>query len=56
MSTIVLFQVSELTVGSGCVTERRNYLEERSIKRAFLIAPPVGRKITENLLGQVRTR
>jgi alcohol dehydrogenase class IV len=39
-----------LTVGSGCLTECRQYLLDRGVQRALVIAPPFARKIAERVL------
>lgn len=53
MNIITLMQVPVLTVGSGCLAECRKFLEERHRRRAFLISPPFGRGIGENLLTEI---
>ncbi len=39
MNTISLLQVPRLTIGSGCRTECRQFLQDRGVQRVFLIAP-----------------
>jgi len=48
--TITLLQVPRLTIGSGCLAECRQYLLDRGVERAFVVAPPFGRKIAERIL------
>ena len=50
MHTITLLQVPRLTIGSGCLAECRQYLLDRGVERAFVVAPPFGRKIAERIL------
>jgi alcohol dehydrogenase class IV len=51
--TITLLQVPRLTVGSGCLTECRQYLLHRGVQRALVIAPPFARKIAERVLEDI---
>jgi alcohol dehydrogenase class IV len=53
MNIITLLQVPWLTVGSGCRSGCRQFMVERGVKRAFLIAPPFGREIAETLLAGI---
>ena len=53
MHTITLLQVPRLTVGSGCLTECRQYLLHRGVQRALVIAPPFARKIAERVLEDI---
>jgi len=48
--TITLLQVPRLTIGSGCLAECRQYLLDRGVARALVIAPPFGRKMAERIL------
>jgi alcohol dehydrogenase len=48
--TISLLQVPRLTVGSGCLAECRQFLLNRGVTRALVIAPPFARKMAERIL------
>jgi alcohol dehydrogenase class IV len=48
--TITLLQVPRLTIGSGCLAECRQYLLDRGVQRALVIAPPFARKMAERVL------
>lgn len=50
MHTITLLQVPRLTIGSGCLSECRQYLLNRNVQRALVIAPPFARKMAERVL------
>ena len=50
MQSITLLQVPRLTVGSGCLTECRQFLLDRGVQRALVIAPPFARKMAERVL------
>jgi len=51
--TISLLQVPRLTIGSGCLAECRQYLLDRGVVRALVIAPPFGRKMAERILDGI---
>jgi len=53
MRTITLWQIPELTIGPGCLTQCKDYLSIGKFKRAFLIAPPVTRKHAETLVADL---
>lgn len=53
MRIISLLQVPRLTIGSGCLAECRNYLLERSVKRALVVAPPFARRFAEQVLAGI---
>jgi alcohol dehydrogenase class IV len=48
--TITLLQVPRLTIGSGCLAECRQFLLDRGVTRALVIAPPFARKMAEHVL------
>jgi alcohol dehydrogenase class IV len=48
--TITLLQVPRLTIGSGCLSECRQFLLDRGVQRALVIAPPFARKMAERIL------
>lgn len=50
MHTVTLFQVPQLTIGSGCLIECNKFLIDRGVQRALVIAPPFARKIAERIL------
>ncbi len=50
MHTITLLQVPRLTIGSGCLSECRQFLLDRGVQRALVIAPPFARKMAERIL------
>ena len=50
MHTITLLQVPRLTIGSGCLAECRQFLLDRGVTRALVIAPPFARKMAEHVL------
>jgi alcohol dehydrogenase class IV len=50
VNTISLLQVPRLTIGSGCRVECRQFLLDRGIHRAFLIAPPFAKESAAALL------
>jgi alcohol dehydrogenase class IV len=50
VQSITLLQVPRLTVGSGCLTECRQFLLDRGVQRALVIAPPFARKMAERVL------
>ena len=50
MNAITLLQVPRLTIGSGCLTECRQFLLDRGVQRALVVAPPFARKIAERVL------
>lgn len=50
MHTITLLQVPQLTIGSGCLAECRQYLLGRGVQRALVVAPPFARKTAERVL------
>jgi alcohol dehydrogenase class IV len=51
--TINLLQVPRLTIGSGCLAECRQYLLDRGVQRALVIAPPFARKMAERVLEDI---
>lgn len=53
MQIISLFQVPQLTIGSGCLAECRQYLLNRGVTRALVIAPPFARKTAERILAGI---
>jgi alcohol dehydrogenase len=50
VQTITLLQVPRLTVGSGCLNECHQFLLDRGVRRALVIAPNFARKIAERVL------
>jgi len=51
--TITLFQVPRLTIGSGCLAECRQFLLDRGVQRALVIAGPSGRKTAERVVESI---
>ena len=55
MHTITLLQVPRLTIGSGCLSECRQFLLDRGVQRALVIAPRFARKMAERFLEGLPT-
>lgn len=53
MNPVTLLQVPHLEVGVGCRTACRAFLAERQVKRVFLVAPPFGVAIAQELLAGI---
>jgi len=53
VNTVTLLQVPHLVIGSGCRAQCAAYLAARSVKRAFLVAPPFGVTHAKELLAGV---